>query len=160
MHATESFSARQVLARCVFPPRPHVVRYARAVIGGIAAEHGFDTYVLATVASELVTNAVRHAGGGGAVELWVSIDPEHVCVAVVDQMPLLVLDLSSVGLPDDDAESGRGLAILVGVFGAVLESRTIRGGVAKVVLAKLAHGPLRPADIADSTMRPSGQSAD
>jgi anti-sigma regulatory factor (Ser/Thr protein kinase) len=91
---------------------------------------------------KLVTNAVRHAGSGGAVELWVSMEPERVCVAVVDQMPQLVPDLSSVGLPDDDAESGRGLAILVGVCDAVLETRTIRDGAAKVVSAKLKRAAL------------------
>lgn len=154
VHVTEDTREHHVLAHYVFPPRPDVVRYARVVVSAIAVERGFDAFVLATVASELVTNAVRHAGGGGAVELWVSLEAEHICVAVVDQIPLLVPDLSSVELPDDDAESGRGLAILVGMCGAVLDARTIRGGAAKVVSAKLGRGVLRSAEIGTTTICP------
>ncbi len=61
---------------------------------------------LALVVSELVTNAVRHASP--PVELEIEVSPDEVLVAVDDGSP----GRPTSRAPADDAEGGRGLAMV------------------------------------------------
>ena len=68
-----------------FEPSARNVRAARDFVADELAHQGFrgDTDVVLLLASELVTNAVRHAGT--PFEIAVDVTPEQVCVAVADE---------------------------------------------------------------------------
>ena len=88
--------------------------------------------------SELVSNAILHAGG--AILLGVSRLPEHVLVTVADDNPMLVPKQRPVPDPEMLAESGRGFQIIAGVaddFGW----HTPPGGVGKVAWFTLRIAP-------------------
>ncbi|WP_255946324.1 ATP-binding protein [Streptomyces odontomachi] len=67
-----------------------------------------DSAVLAT--AELFANAVRHTGGGArdVVTITLACTAEELQVTVADPCPRL----PRPGIPDETAESGRGLAIV------------------------------------------------
>lgn len=67
-----------------FEPKPRNVRAAREFVAGTLREQGFsgDSDVVLLLASELVTNAVRHAAT--PFEITVEVNRDQVHVAVID----------------------------------------------------------------------------
>jgi anti-sigma regulatory factor (Ser/Thr protein kinase) len=72
-----------------FPVEPGSVAAARTWLLGRSSElvAGQRSEDLALVLSEIVTNAVRHGGGAGQVEISVTPKPEFLCVQVTDDGP-------------------------------------------------------------------------
>ena len=66
------------------PPLPGSVAVARAVVAGMLREHGLEDVVheALVVTSELVTNALQHAGTTFALD--VDVDPDRLRIAVLD----------------------------------------------------------------------------
>jgi GAF domain-containing protein/anti-sigma regulatory factor (Ser/Thr protein kinase) len=83
---------------------------ARALVADVLAGWGLDTLVdsATLLASELVTNGVRHAGTGLRVTLT-RLDERRVRVAVTDRAPNAAVRLR---VSSDDAEGGRGLFLV------------------------------------------------
>jgi anti-sigma regulatory factor (Ser/Thr protein kinase) len=107
-----------------FEPDPVSVRGAREFVAGVLAEHGFhgDADLVLLLASELVTNAVRHAAT--PFEISVVVEDGGVRVAVTDgdrDHP------PEVQHPRPDDTNGRGL-LLVDRLSAVWGSDLTRGG--------------------------------
>jgi anti-sigma regulatory factor (Ser/Thr protein kinase) len=92
-----------------FEPDPMNVRAARDFVAGVLEEQGFhgDTDVVLLLASELVTNAVRHART--PFEVTVEVHDEAVRVAVIDADTEHVPQMRQPG-PDDT--NGRGLVLV------------------------------------------------
>ena len=88
-------------------------RFVRNTLEEWGAEDLTDEAVLAT--SELVTNAVMHAGT--PVRVGLESDPQGLRLEVQDLHPHRPLPLG-VARPDNDAEHGRGLLIAAAVAGA------------------------------------------
>jgi anti-sigma regulatory factor (Ser/Thr protein kinase) len=88
----------------------------RAVAAGLAAQRA-DLLMLAV--SELVSNAMQHAGGGGLVRVWA--ERGAVVCEVQDQRPLGLPAVVHAGtvMPAAEALRGRGLAIVERVCDAV-----------------------------------------
>ena len=79
--------------------------------------HGLGDVLL--VVSELVTNAVLHAGGGG-IDLTVTLSDSAVRIEVVDSSPAL----PEPKPPTEDNTNGRGLLLVdavAGTWGADLD---------------------------------------
>ncbi len=81
---------------------------ARAIVVACTERFGLEDVCddLTLVVSEMVTNAVRHAGPPVALEI--QADPDSVFVAVNDGSPIR----PQLRLADDDAEGGRGLLLV------------------------------------------------
>lgn len=99
MHVQRSFPSDE---RSVAEAR----RFARATLEEWGARELTDTVVL--LVSELVTNAVVHAGTSARLEL--RLQTESLRVEVEDQHPGRVLPMGAEQ-PPDDSEHGRGLLI-------------------------------------------------
>ena len=67
-------SRAMVLGSLTIPGRPEQVSLARAFIGRALATNQVDADIDAAtlLTSEIVTNAVRHGGGRGHLELWLA----------------------------------------------------------------------------------------
>jgi anti-sigma regulatory factor (Ser/Thr protein kinase) len=76
--------------------------------------------------SELVTNAVRHSGANGAIDMTVAVRGDHLRVEVSD--PGEGFARPAVGEPPPDALGGRGLLIVdrVAASWGVTEGRPTR----------------------------------
>jgi anti-sigma regulatory factor (Ser/Thr protein kinase) len=93
------------------PSTPYSVQMARFYIRAALTYHGLSDYsdVAETVTSELVTNAIRHAGAlKFGLEVMRLAGPGAVAVIVTDPSP----DPPVRRDPPADAENGRGLAIV------------------------------------------------
>jgi anti-sigma regulatory factor (Ser/Thr protein kinase) len=94
---------------------PEQVRLARAfVIGALGRSHprAFDAALLA---SEMVTNSVRHSGSavqGGFVTVAVTVGEGGVRVEVTDRGGDSVPVLKAVGSADGDGEGGKGMRLV------------------------------------------------
>ena len=74
---------------CVIDAEPEAISHARAWLTSLAAGLVGEERLasLALVASEVVTNAVRHGGRGGRVRLAATPKQEFLCVQVTDEGP-------------------------------------------------------------------------
>ena len=115
-----------------FEPEPMNVRAAREFVAGALEEQGFDgdADIVLLLASELVTNAVRHAAT--PFEITVDVDHGAVRVAVIDDD---VEHPPRVGHPSPEDTNGRGL-LLVDQLAAVWGSDRV--GRSKAVWFTLA----------------------
>jgi PAS domain S-box-containing protein len=83
---------------------------ARRAIGELAAALPDDKVEeLKLLATEMVTNSVKHAGANGVIGLELTLGGDAVAIAVTDSGPGFE---PLPGSPDLDAESGRGLLIV------------------------------------------------
>jgi anti-sigma regulatory factor (Ser/Thr protein kinase) len=107
--------------RLVLPPTPESIRTGRRFVGDVLTLRGMDGQrdTATLLASEVVANAVVHAGTPFTVGVSVDIDRRELLVAVTDLAALPVLNpVAALGLrsllndPDLEAESGRGLMIV------------------------------------------------
>jgi len=87
---------------------PPAVAEARRHVQAAISDWGLsaDPYIAALLTSELVTNAIRHAGG--SVRLFVTCSSGHLRVYVHDAARDWALPLD----PAIDAEDGRGLMLV------------------------------------------------
>ena len=110
-----------------FEPKPKNVRAAREFVAGALRSQGFagDADVVLLLASELVTNAVRHAATPFVIR--VDVDAGKVRVAVIDED---VEHPPEVRHPGPDETNGRGL-LLVDQLASVWGSD--RAGTSKTV---------------------------
>ena len=92
-----------------FEPKPRNVRAAREFVADALREDGFagDPDVVLLLASELVTNAVRHAAT--PFEIRVDVERDRVHVAVIDEDAEHDPEMQHPG-PDDT--NGRGLLLV------------------------------------------------
>lgn len=92
-----------------FEPDPMNVRAARQFVAGALAQQGFrgDVDPVLLLASELITNAVRHAGTPFEVE--VVVEPGAVRVVVLDED---VDHAPTVRDPGPEDTNGRGLLLV------------------------------------------------
>ncbi|MFI6584212.1 ATP-binding protein [Embleya sp. NPDC050493] len=127
-------------SRINLPPGPEAASLARdfVAIAGAARGASAAVDVLRLAASELVGNAIRHAGGARSISCEV-VDGVVVVEVVDDGAPFAL----SVDPPEDDDEcSGRGL-FLVWALGCGLGSGPVRGG-GKWVRAEIVPEPPGP----------------
>ncbi len=102
-------SNSSLLATLVVEPEPSAVSLVRHFVGDTTTTWGVDIDITETVrllASELVTNAMRH--GRGAVTVRLRLGPDHLYLEVDDD---------ETSIPDprtatDDDEGGRGLQLV------------------------------------------------
>ena len=104
--------------------------------------------------SEACANVLRHAKVGDAYEVCAGFDQQRAFLEIIDQGA--GFDAASSEHPDDDAESGRGVALMRALMDKVhFESRT--GDGSSVVLEKrlrfLPNSPIQQ-------MRPPGSSSE
>ncbi|MEU2873995.1 ATP-binding protein [Streptomyces olivoreticuli] len=128
------------------PSDPMAPCIARRTLRTIFQEHGFaelaDTAELLT--SELVTNSYRHSDGPASVR--VRREGERVRVTVWDTNPKLP-GLSRVALPDDEAEQGRGLGLVMRCadsWGGFALRNQPQGLVGKLIWFELGAGRVAP----------------
>ncbi len=115
------------------PVRAQSVAVARACVAGLQPVDDGAMEALLIVVSELVTNAVRHAGltSGQTVTLRAKCLPDRVRVEVIDHGP--GFDVGLVGRIDPSADGGFGLRIVARLsecWGALPESGTVWAEVA------------------------------
>ena len=117
MESREKVLPRAMHTQRTFAPEGHSVALARRFVRQALEECGADDLtdeaVLAT--SELVTNAVVHAGT--PVRVALDVDAQGLRLEVQDLHPHRALPLG-VESPSDDAEHGRGLLITSSLAGA------------------------------------------
>lgn len=79
-------------------------------------------------AGEIGANTVEHAARLRPVHLWmdVNVRPSQVHVEMIDDGDPVNIDLSTVSMPDDTAERGRGLALAQAVLGQLIYRRSDR----------------------------------
>ena len=99
---------RPLLWRRSFEPAPSSARSARRFVDGALADSGFlgDVDTILLLVSEVVTNAVRHAGT--PFDLTLEIHGPEVTVTVIDASP----SPATRGSPTPGSTSGRGLLIV------------------------------------------------
>jgi len=93
------------------PGTPYSVRMARFYIGAALGHHGLGDFTgdVETVTSELVSNAITHAGARAFdLELLRLEDSEAIVVVVTDPCPLPPVKRD----PAAGAEHGRGLLVV------------------------------------------------
>ncbi len=133
LHVGRVPSHRAAPFAATFPENPEaptaVRRWIRQSSRGLDRTVREDTVLLAT---ELVTNAVRHGRGEVTVRLWPG--PDVVRVEVSDANP----HRPEPGGYDLDAEDGRGL-LIVGALSSRWGTAPLPGGVGKTVWFELDH---------------------
>ncbi|HEY9557773.1 MAG TPA: ATP-binding protein [Acidimicrobiales bacterium] len=94
--------------RQTFDPAPSSARSARRFVAGVLQEAGFsgDVDTVLLLVSEVVTNAVRHAGS--ELTVLVELVDDEVTVTVADESD----DVAMVKEPTTDATTGRGMFIV------------------------------------------------
>ena len=105
-------SAAEFRQSMTIPAVPEQVRAARVFVARALGKSRMDSDLVLLLASELVTNSVRHSGSavpGGIVTVTVAAGDEVVRVEVTDRVGDGVPVLPSATLADDEAEGSRGL---------------------------------------------------
>jgi len=105
-------SAAAVPQSVTIPAVPEQVRAARDFVARALGESRVDSDLALLLASELVTNSVRHSGSaapGGVVTVTVAAGDEVVRVEVTDRCGDGVPVLPSAAPADGEAEDNRGL---------------------------------------------------
>lgn len=122
----------------LLPAERESVREARALIRLVARRLRCAADDLTLIASELVTNAIRHAGVAD-VGLQVRAAGALLFIEVIDQVPGKLPDIASIALPGDDDESGRGLW-MVRALDCVRSVESCSGDASKTVTAVVELG--------------------
>lgn len=94
---------------------PEQVRLARAFVTGALGRSHPCVFEAALLASEMVTNSVRHSGSavpGGIVIVAVTVGDGGVRVEVTDRSGDGVPVLKPVGFADGDGEGSRGMRLV------------------------------------------------
>ncbi|HET9082559.1 MAG TPA: ATP-binding protein [Trebonia sp.] len=105
-------SAAEFRQSVTIPAVPEQVREARVFVARVLGESHAHVDLALLLASELVTNSVRHRGSavlGGVVTVTVAAGEKVVRVEVTDRIGDGVPVLPSIAPADDEAEGSRGL---------------------------------------------------
>lgn len=105
-------SAAEFRQSVTIPAVPEQVRAARVFVARVLGESHAHVDLAILLASELVTNSLRHSGSavpGGVVMVTVAVVGESVRVEVTDRIGNGVPVLPSVAPAGDEAEGNRGL---------------------------------------------------
>ncbi|MGW9114460.1 ATP-binding protein [Microbacterium sp. NPDC055683] len=78
-----------------------------------------DRMMMSLALSEIATNIARHSPRAVQVEADLSVDGGEVRAVLADTAPPAAIDWDAVRMPDDDAESGRGLALALRALDAL-----------------------------------------
>ena len=110
---TTAIAAAETMSLVAFtlPGTPYTVRMARFYVRASLSYHGLGDYAedAETVTSELVTNAIAHAGAHAVgLELTYLEGSRAVAIVVTDSCPLP----PAMHDPAEDAEHGRGLRLV------------------------------------------------
>ena len=94
------------------PADESAIVQARRAVDRVDALAGYPDaqFAVRVLVSELFTNGITHGARGGRIRLALEMQPECVHVEIGDRG--LGFDAHSVTMPDEDATSGRGLAML------------------------------------------------
>ena len=94
------------------PADESAIVQARRAVDRVTALAGYPDaqFAVRVLVSELFTNGITHGGGGGRIRLALEMQPECVHVEIGDRGR--GFDADSIAMPDEDATSGRGLALL------------------------------------------------
>jgi serine/threonine-protein kinase RsbW len=92
--------------------------------------------------SEACANVLRHAKVGDAYEVRAGFDQQRAFLEIIDQGA--GLDGAAAGQPDDDAESGRGLALMRALMDKVSFESRIGDGSSVVLEKRLRFLPNSP----------------
>ncbi|MEU8622739.1 ATP-binding protein [Streptomyces sp. NPDC048623] len=130
-----------------FPRDPRAPAITRVALRAVLAAHGLDELLdrAELLTSELTTNSVRHTRGPASVRLrWTC---PVLRVSVSDTSPVFPMPLPQ--LPSEDAERGRGLAILellADQWGGCCLDETLFGVAGKTIWFELRtdDGPTAP----------------
>jgi anti-sigma regulatory factor (Ser/Thr protein kinase) len=105
-------SAAEFRQSVTIPAVPERVRAVRVFVARALGKSRVDSDVVLLLASELVTNSVRHSGSavpGGVVTVTVAVVGEAVRVEVTDQIGKGIPVLPSAAPAGGEAEGSRGL---------------------------------------------------
>ena len=75
-----------------------------------------DRMLFALAMSEIMTNVVQHGGEHASMRLDFELHEDSLRARVTDSAASTVIDWSAVAMPDEHAESGRGLALALTVL--------------------------------------------
>ena len=141
--------AAGLLTAFTLPAVPESARTARGRVRAALTAPGLRELAddAEVVVSELVANAVQHAGSPADVALITTAG--ELIIIIVDSSPVLPT-MSTAG---DDAESGRGLAIVDAVTGG--QWGCWKSSAGKLVWARLGFAALNTGEIAYSTVASS-----
>ncbi|QFZ20977.1 sensor histidine kinase [Saccharothrix syringae] len=146
---SDRYSPDAVIERCNTPIMPvpggHVlvvtttaeIRAARRVAVDEAHRHGLDaerTANFALITTELVTNSLRHTGGGCRLTVW--LDTDHL-VCTVEDGGLLADPLAGRHPAGRDQHGGRGL-LMVNALADLVRVHTGPGGTGVHAFVRLA----------------------
>lgn len=97
-----------------------------------------DAMLFRLAVSEVATNVVAHASSREPVRVTVELDADDTALSAVfsDTAEPALIDLDGVSMPDEDAESGRGLAIALATLDELIHE-TEQGNVWR--LRRLRH---------------------
>lgn len=98
-----------------------------AHLAGAAAATDQDRFLFTLAVSEVVTNIVEHGGGDATMQADIETLPGELQARIRDTAQPALIDWDTVHLPDDDAESGRGLVLALSVLDELRHTRSVDG---------------------------------
>jgi serine/threonine-protein kinase RsbW len=92
---------------------------------GAPAAGDEDRMLFRLAVSEVATNVVEHAAAREPIHVTVELDADAGAFSAVftDTADPALIDLGAVSMPDEDAESGRGLAIALATLDELVHER-------------------------------------
>lgn len=89
-----------------------------------AAATDQDRFLFTLAMSEVVTNIVQHGGDGATLRVEMDVLADELRARIWDTAAPAMIDWESIRLPDDDAESGRGLVLALSVLNELRHTRS------------------------------------
>ena len=86
-----------------------------------------DRFRFMLAVSEVVTNVVKHGGGEAEVDIEFTLSPVNLSAHISDTARPADIDWETVRMPDESAESGRGLSLVLAVLDEFLHDASARG---------------------------------
>ena len=84
-----------------------------------------DRYSFDTAIVELTSNVIRHGdtGSGISCSITINVDHDRIEATLVDTGKIAKVELADVAMPDELAESGRGIPLIKALVGAISYTR-------------------------------------
>jgi serine/threonine-protein kinase RsbW len=96
-------------------------------LASAAAATDQDRFLFTLAMSEVVTNIVQHGGDGATLRVEMDVRADELRARIWDTAAPAMIDWESIRLPDDDAESGRGLVLALSVLNELRHTRSPDG---------------------------------
>lgn len=96
-------------------------------LAGAAAATDQDRFLFTLAMSEVLTNIVQHGGDDATMRVEIEARADELQARVWDTGAPAIIDWDSIHLPDDDAESGRGLVLAISVLDELRHTRSRDG---------------------------------